>query len=52
MENKEVIQLMHEGYHSLEVIADTVGLPPSEVMAIYTEFLDSLTPDELEARGY
>lgn len=52
MEDKEIIQLMHEGYHSLEVIADAAGLPTDRVVAIYNEFLNSLTPDELEARGY
>lgn len=52
MENEDIIQLMHEGYHSIEAIAKMAGVTVSYVNNIYNEFLGKLTDEELVARGY
>lgn len=39
MDEKEISQLVHEGYHSLETIAKWADMPVWHVQEIYQEFV-------------
>jgi hypothetical protein len=39
MDAKEIAQLVHEGYHSLEAIAKWAGMPVWHVEEIYQEYV-------------
>jgi hypothetical protein len=39
METEEVVQLMHEGYHSVETIAKWANVPVSYVNYLYQKHL-------------
>ena len=39
MDAKEIAQLVHEGYHSLETIAKLANMPVSVVEEVYQEFV-------------
>ena len=41
MDDREIIQLVHEGYHSLEKIAEWAGMTVAQVEALYEEELSN-----------